>query len=725
MSNNMIFTTKYVEEFKHKINEGYIPKRHENPFLSGEPDVRRAGLAFGWTKEEQVEYVKCKMNVHYFAQKYCKVKTSDGSIGNFTYKGRKYQRKIIDLISNNRFSILMASRQIGKTVSVAVSILHYVIFNVDKNVMIMANKLSTTTEILDKIKSIYKHLPFFLKPGVSSWAQRSIVFKDTGCRIMTSARTKEPAIGFTIDFLYFDEFAHIPRTIIESFYRSAYPTVSSIENSKIVITSTPNGRNLFWKILDAAERPDGDPRKNNFKALRVYWWQVPGRNVTYIRLNQNKLDEYGLTKELVFNYIKQHFNIADDDIKMKYNNEDFRWVIHIKNSSELKNDDIRQLIIKSDIFDEAFGERVENMSISINNIAQVTSWKEETIKDIGSEEAFNQEYGLQFYAASNLTFSEDKLAEISDNEAEFVWHEIPEYENLNHIDYRDFKWIKDREDIFNWEDRKKYWYAIGIDIAEGLGQDYSVINLFRILPKSKEELKDARIESVYDFFKLEQVGIFHSNNTSVKRLTEMIYVLAFHILDENKIKIALEYNTYGAELLAHMPGLYQGNNNYSSHIFARYKHRADALFGKIGLKIRNNKGMLVKEYQHRINNNYIFPHEETTIREMTTFVRVENHRSSQDHFESETGHDDCVMSLVAIASLYNNQSFKDLIDYYIETEIDDNYIKFIEKRLDDVEYPTGIDYNILWSAKKKMELTEELYTHANIKMHELSRGGMI
>jgi len=722
---NMIFTTKYVEEFKHKINEGYIPKRHENPFISGEPDVRRANLTFRWTKEEQLEYAKCKFNVHYFAQKYCKIKTSDGSIGNFTYKGRKYQRKILDLISNNRFSILMASRQIGKTVSVAISILHYVIFNVDKNVMIMANKLSTTTEILDKIKSIYKHLPFFLKPGVSSWAARSIVFKDTGCRIMTSARTKEPAIGFTIDFLYFDEFAHIPRTIIESFYRSAYPTVSAVENSKIVITSTPNGRNLFWKILDAAERPDGDPRKNNFKALRVYWWQVPGRNVTYVRLNQNKLDEYNLTKELVFNYIKHHFNIDDNNIVLKYNNEDFRWVIHIKNSLELSNNDIRQLILEEDIFDDAFGDKAEKLSISINNVAQVTSWKEETIKDIGSEEAFNQEYGLQFYAASNLTFSEDMLAKISDDEEEFVWHEIPEFERLPHIDYKDFKWINNREDVFNWEDRKKYWYAVGVDIAEGLGQDYSVINLFRILPRTKEELKNARIESVYDFFKMEQVGLFHSNTTSVKRLAEMLYVLSFHILDENRIKIVLEYNTYGAEILAHMPNLYQGNNNFSSHIFARYKHRADALYGKIGLKVKNNKGMLVKEYQNRINNYFIFPHEETTIREITTFVRVENHRSQQAKYESETGHDDCVMAIVGAASLYGNDGFKDLIDFFIEKELDDDYIKFIEHRLDQVEYPTGIDYNILWSAKKKLSMQQEFFEHAIIKNHELSKGGLI
>lgn len=713
-----IFTSGGVVNFKDQLNEGYIPKRYENPFLSGEPDVRRAGVTFHMTQEERLEYAKCKFDVHYFALKYCQIKLSNGSIGNLTFKGRKYQRKVLDLISKNRFSILMASRQIGKTISVSISILHYCIFNNNKNVMIMANKLTTCVEILDKIKSIYKYLPFFLKPGVSSWAARSIVFKDTGCRILTSARTKEPAIGFTIDFLYFDEFAHIPRTIIESFYRAAYPTVSAIDNSKIVITSTPSGRNLFWRILDAAERPEGDPRKNNFKPMRVYWWQVPGRNITYIRLNQNKLDEYDLSRNQVFTYLRDHYELGDD-CALVYSEEDFRWDIHIKNNHELKVDDIRRWVIQPDIFEGAFEDDAEKIEISINQIGQVTSWKEETIKDIGSEEAFNQEYGLQFYAASNLTFTEDVLARIAEQEEPFEWRQVREFERVSHLEYRDLKWIQNRPDIFEFSEMKNYYYAIGMDLAEGLGQDYSVINIFRIMPRSEDEMENVHIESVYDFFKLEQVGMFRSNFTSVKRIAEIIYVLMYHVLDDNRVKVCLEYNTYGAELLAHLPNLYQGNNNYSSHIFARYKHRADATFGKIGLKIKTNKGMLVKEYQNKINGSFINIHEESTIREMTTFVRVENNRSQQEKFECESGNDDCVMSVVGTASLFQNTGFRDLIDYFIDKELPQEYIDFIEKSLDGVEYPTGIDYNILWSAKKKLEEEALEYKHAIVKMHDL------
>lgn len=131
--------------------------------------------------------------------------------------------------------------------------------------MIVANVAATTIEIVDKIKAIYVLLPFFLKAGIKNWNQRSIVF-DNGCRIKTAARSKTPAIGFTIDLLYMDEFAHIPSNIIEPYYTAAYPTVSAIQNSKIIITSTPNGMNLFYKLLTAAERPEGDPLKKQLQS---------------------------------------------------------------------------------------------------------------------------------------------------------------------------------------------------------------------------------------------------------------------------------------------------------------------------------------------------------------------------------------------------------------------------------------------------------------------------
>ena len=86
------------------------------------------------TDDEIQEYIRCKLDIHYFAEKYCRIKTEDGSVQNI--KLRDYQRGILDLYTKNRFSILCGSRQIGKTINAAITMLHFITFNNDKNIII-------------------------------------------------------------------------------------------------------------------------------------------------------------------------------------------------------------------------------------------------------------------------------------------------------------------------------------------------------------------------------------------------------------------------------------------------------------------------------------------------------------------------------------------------------------------------------------------------------------
>ena len=160
----MIFTTKLVDEATDKINDGVQVKKFQNPWLKSEIGLRRSGVTFRMTKEEQEEYIRCALDVHYFTEKYCKVKTEDGSINHIRL--RDYQKEILDNFVNSRFNILMASRQVGKTISSSIFMLHTILFSNDKNIMIVANKGDTAIEIVDKIKSIYSLLPFFL--GIST-----------------------------------------------------------------------------------------------------------------------------------------------------------------------------------------------------------------------------------------------------------------------------------------------------------------------------------------------------------------------------------------------------------------------------------------------------------------------------------------------------------------------------------------------------------------------------
>jgi hypothetical protein len=686
----VIFTTELINDVTDRINDGVVIKRFENPWYQSEIGLRKSGLTFKMSQDEIEEYIRCKLDIHYFAEKYCKIKTEDGSIQNIRL--RDYQKKILDLYTGSRFSILMGSRQIGKTINAAIAMLHYVTFNNDKNIMIVANIASTTIEIIDKIKSIYQNLPFFLKSGLKNWNQRTIIFEN-GCRIKSAARSKTPAIGFTIDFLYLDEFAHIPSNIIEPYYTAVFPVVSAVENSKIVITSTPNGMNLFHRLLNDAERPEGDPLKNNYRAMRVYWYQVPGRFVTFYRLNNHKLYERGLNKDEVLESAKNEFE-SITKVEMKFHTDTVKDVIYIYN-----NESCSEQMAKSFKIINNKGEEVP-----IQAIAEVTTWKEEAIKDIGGEDAFNQEYGLRFVNATRSLLSEHIIENLLSNKKHYSWEQIEELDRRLKFPYESLKWVDDDE-IFSPLDRNSVKGIISVDISEGLGQDYSIINIFKISPKSDDviELQKHNYTNISDFFCLEQIGIYRNNHVSVKQLAEMFYCILFEYLNTDNFKVVLELNNYGNEFLAHLPGLFEGINNYGSYVFLRYKHRADSTEEKVGLKVGENKNMLVKDYQDAMEKkNFIITNEEN-IMEITTFVK---HITSSGNvrYAADLGHDDTVMTLVNMSSVFSKYEFREMVEDWAKSGIDSSKLSYYNQILDRKDYTEGTDYSSIISINRKRKM---------------------
>jgi hypothetical protein len=575
------------------------------------------------------------------------------------------------------------------TISASIFMLHTILFSNDKNIMIVANKGDTAVEIVDKIKSIYSLLPFFLKPGIKTWNQKSLTFEN-GCRIKTSARSKTPAIGFTIDVLYLDEFAHIPSNIIEPYYTAAYPTTAAVQNSKIIITSTPNGMNLFHKLLTDAERPEGDPLKNNYKPMRVYWHQVPGRFVTYIRLNQHRLYENGVTKEDIHKRVLEIYPEDVTKVKMYYNIDFQKDIIEIYNNELCTDEDVKNLHFINN----------KGFEVPIRSISEMTTWKEEAIKDIGGEDAFNQEYGLRFINSSKSLLNEAIIEELLKGKKNYKFQEIPEFENKLKFSYSDLKWVDD--EMFSLENRNDYKFILSVDIAEGLGQDYSIINIFKISEKTKDliEIQKPSYKSIIDFFRLEQVGMFRSNFVSVKQLSELLYMLVFEYLNSDNVKVVLELNNYGNTLLAEMPHVLEGNNNYGSSIFFRYKHRADALDEKIGLKVGENKNLLVKDYQDLMMSKGFKITNEDTIREITTFVKHTT-TSGNTRYAADVGHDDTVMTIVNATSAFQKNDFREMCQDYLDLISTLEFKNYVNDCLKNIDYVEGVDYSQLLKVRKQ------------------------
>jgi hypothetical protein len=562
------WSTKKVNDLIVAMEDGYKPKM--NPFHGGNLNLRKGNIVFEYTQRELMEIKRCATDIVYFANNYCTVMTDEG-LQTITLRG--YQEEMLKQFQAERFSVVLASRQIGKTICSSIFIAWYVLFNFDRNALVLSNKGATTTEILDKGKVILENLPFFMKPGILKYDVFNSKF-DNGCRIIGQTTTKKAAIGFTIHLLFMDEFAHIPHQYIESFYENVYPTVSASKKSKVIITSTPWGFNKFYEIYTAAEKGQSE-----YKPFRVDWWDVPGR--------------------------------------------DEQWMLN-------------------------------------------------EVQNLGGEEAFNRQYGNQFIASSSLLLDPGSLKKLQKRKLKYVHLEMPELADES-LDYKDLLWHPDF-DIEEVKEQHNYW-LFSVDIAEGNGGDYSVINIFQVAPMAIEDFdKVVSPGSMMDFFGLKQVGRFKSNQHPIEDFAKVLYILGFEVFYSENMKMLIEWNTFGSELMKRMETVFPQRNEFDEECIAKFKHRIDARSLSYGLKIKSdNKPILCQNFKKAIIQNRIMITDTDTVEESTTFGKLLN-----GSYAGQSGNDDMIMSSINASEFLNTVDFTeyveelfDLVDLNVQTRIED------------------------------------------------------
>ena len=248
-------------------------KNNELGYL-GNPNVKRDGVEQEWTQQEIKEYAKCMKDPSYFARTYLKVISLDKGLVPFDLY--QYQEEMFSYFNENRFSIVLACRQSGKSISSVAYLLWYAIFNPEKTIAVLANKGSTAREMLQRITLMLENMPFFLQPGCKALNKGSIEFSNNS-RIVAAATSGSSIRGMSVNLLFLDEFAFVENDA--EFYTSTYPVVSSGDSTRVIITSTANGvGNVFHKIWEGAVQGT-----NEYKPFRVDWWDVPGRDEEWQR----------------------------------------------------------------------------------------------------------------------------------------------------------------------------------------------------------------------------------------------------------------------------------------------------------------------------------------------------------------------------------------------------------------------------------------------------------
>ena len=236
----------------------------------GNPNLKKANVPVNFTLDQVKEYIKCKEDPIYFARSHIKIVSLDKGLVPFTMYD--FQEDLVKSFHEKRFTICKMPRQTGKSTTCVAFLLHYLIFNDNVNIGILANKAATAREILGRLQIAYENLPSWMQHGIISWNKGSVELEN-GSKILAASTSASAVRGMSFNIIFLDEFAFVQNNIADQFFASVYPTISSGKSTKVIIVSTPHGMNHFYRMWHDAERG-----KNEYNPIEVHWSQVPGRD---------------------------------------------------------------------------------------------------------------------------------------------------------------------------------------------------------------------------------------------------------------------------------------------------------------------------------------------------------------------------------------------------------------------------------------------------------------
>ena len=239
-------------------------------FYKNNPNLKAAGVVTEFTEFQIQEYVKCSADPIYFLENYAKIVSLDEGIVPFV--PFDYQKRFINAIHNNRLVCARMARQLGKSTICAGYIAWFVLFNDNQKAAVLANKKAIAQEIFSRVKFIIENIPLWLQKGIKKWDETRIKF-DNGSSCFCAASSPSAVRGDSISLILLDEFAHLNPKLADAFIASVFPTISSSKKAKMMIVSTPNGLNHYYKVWK--EAVEGT---NDFVPVDGKWYENPNRD---------------------------------------------------------------------------------------------------------------------------------------------------------------------------------------------------------------------------------------------------------------------------------------------------------------------------------------------------------------------------------------------------------------------------------------------------------------
>jgi len=332
-------------------------------YYENNKNLKKAGVELPYTEEHITEFIKCKNDIFYFAEKYYHIRDLD--LGIIKIKLRNYQKEMLASFVDNRNTICNATRQCGKSTAFEIFVCHYVLFQEQKSVAVLANKALSATNILRKVKVAYELLPKWLQSGVKIW-NNSMIELENGCSVLAAATSSSAVRSFSINCLIIDEMAFIPNNIWTDFFSSVYPTVSSSKTSKTILVSTPNGMNHFYRYWNASTTDDPKLR-NTFNPIKVHWSEVPGRDEQWYKDTLSNMTQEEFNREFEGEFLGSALTL----LSVKALREKLNIKAEIKNTA--LHDALNQFAINLRVFKKVKKDHRYIMSVDSAKVRENTN----------------------------------------------------------------------------------------------------------------------------------------------------------------------------------------------------------------------------------------------------------------------------------------------------------------------------------------------------------------
>jgi len=223
------------------------------------------------------EYQKCIQDPVYFMRKYCVIQHPKR--GKVKFDLYDYQEKCLNEFTSNRYNIILKSRQLGISTLSAGYSLWTMLFQNDKNILVIATGKDVAKNLVTKVRVMYDGLPQWLKTSCEEINKLSIRFTN-GSQIKAIASNESAGRSEALSLLIIDEAAFIDK--IGEIWTAAQQTLATGGDS--IVLSTPNGvGNWFHKQWVGAE-----DNTNEFNTIRLHWTNHPDRDQSW-RDEQDKI----------------------------------------------------------------------------------------------------------------------------------------------------------------------------------------------------------------------------------------------------------------------------------------------------------------------------------------------------------------------------------------------------------------------------------------------------